>query len=128
MWAHIMEEVRNAAAHCSSTIGSHIWWRTEAARFPTFWSSDSASRRRAGPHSWDWAEEAHSWSAVSSCAPQRRHMVSSTVSPWEDQCAMTVIMWMWSLRFAVMWRCCSLSNLSRGTPLPDVWFASHRAS
>ena len=38
MWARCMEGVRKAATHCSSTVGSHSWPRTEAARFPTFWS------------------------------------------------------------------------------------------
>ena len=52
-WASYMEGVRRAAAHCSSTAGSHSWWRTGAARGPTFWSSHAASRRRAGPHSCD---------------------------------------------------------------------------
>ena len=59
--------VRKAAAHYSMTSGSHSWWRTDFARFPTFWSSHSTSRRRAGPHSWDWAEQAQSWGAVSGC-------------------------------------------------------------
>ena len=36
MWARCMEEVRKVAAHCSSTAGSHSWWRTDTARFPTF--------------------------------------------------------------------------------------------
>jgi hypothetical protein len=105
IWARCMEGVRKAAAHCSTTVGSHSWWRTEAARFPTFWSSHSASHRRAGPHSWDWAEQAQRWGAVSGCAPQRRHVVSSTVSRWEDRCAKTVIVGMLSMRCAAIWRC-----------------------
>ena len=123
MWARCMEGVRKAAAHCSNTVGSHSWWRTEAARFPAFWSSHSASRRRANPHSWDWAEQAQRWGAVSGCAPQRRHVVSSTLSRWEDRCARTAIVGMLSMRCAVMWRCWSLSNQSRGSPLPGVYLA-----
>ena len=73
-WARCIEGVRRAAAHCSSIAGSHCWWRTGAARVPTFWSSHVASHRRAGPHSWDWAEQAHRWGAVSGCAPQRRQV------------------------------------------------------
>ena len=80
MWARCIEGVCKASAHCSSTAGSHSWWRTGAARVPTFWSSHAASRRRAGSHSWDWAEQAQRWGAVSGCAPQRRHVVSSTIS------------------------------------------------
>ena len=33
MWARCMEGVRKASAHCSSTVGSHSWWCTEAAHF-----------------------------------------------------------------------------------------------
>ena len=36
MWAHCMEGVRKAAAHCSIIAGSHSWWRTDVVRFPTF--------------------------------------------------------------------------------------------
>ena len=120
MWARCMEGVRKTAAHCSTTVGSHSWWRTEAARFPTFWSSHSASRWRADPRSWDWAEQAQRWGAVSGYAPQRRHVVSSTVSRWEDRCARTVMVGMLSMRCTVMWRYWSLSNQPRGSPLPDV--------
>ena len=116
MRARCMEGVRKAAAHCSSTVGSHSWWRTEAARFPTF----GRATPRAGPHSWDWAEQAQRWGAVSGCAPQRRHVVSNTVSRWEDWCARTVIVGMLSMGCAAVWRCWSLSNQSRGSPLPDV--------
>ena len=77
MWARCMEGVRKAAAHCSSTVGSHSWWRTGAARVPTFWSSHAVSRRQNGPHSWEWAKQARSWGAVSVCPPQRRHVVST---------------------------------------------------
>ena len=78
-WARCIEGVRRAAAQCSSTAGSHSCWRTGAAHVPTFWSSHAASRRQAGPHSWDWAKQAHRWGAVSGCAPQKRHVASSTV-------------------------------------------------
>ena len=40
-------------------------------------------------------------------------MVSRTVFRWEDRCARTVIVGMWPMLCAVMWRCCSLSNHSR---------------
>ena len=113
MWARCMEGVRNAAAHCSKTAGSHSWLRTDTARLPTFWSSHSASRRRVGPHLWDWAEQAQRWGAVSGCAPQRRHVVSSTVVRWEDRCARTAIGGMLSIRCADIWLNWSLLNQSR---------------
>ena len=118
MWARCMEGVCNAATHCSRTAGSHSWLRTDAARLPTLWSNHSASRRRAGFHSWDWAEQAQRWGAVSGCAPQRRHVVSSTVLRWGDRCSRTVIVGMSSMRCADIWLCWSLSNQSRGRPLP----------
>ena len=31
-----MEGFHKFAAHCPIIDGSHSWWRTEAARFPTF--------------------------------------------------------------------------------------------
>ena len=46
--------------------------------------------------------------------------MSGTVSRWDDRCAGTIIVGMLSMRCAVMWRCWSLSNQSRGNPLPDV--------
>ena len=82
MWARCMEGVRNATAHCSRTAGSHSWLRTNTARLPTFWSNHSASRWRAGLHSWDSAEQAQRWGVVFSCAPQSRHVVSNTVLRW----------------------------------------------
>ena len=39
MWACCMEGARKAATHCSITAGSHSWWLTDLARFPTFWPS-----------------------------------------------------------------------------------------
>ena len=36
MWARCMEGVRKAAAYCPIITGSHSWWRTDTARFPTF--------------------------------------------------------------------------------------------
>ena len=65
---------------------------------------------------------------VAGPCPQRRHVVSSTLSRWEYRCARTVIVGMLSMRCAVMWRCWLLSNQSRGSPLPDVYVAPHRAS
>ena len=102
MWARCMEGVSNAAAHCSKTAGSHSWLCIDTARLPTFWSNHSASRWRAGLHSWDWAEQAQRWGAVSGCAPQRGHVVSSTVLRWDDRCAKTVIVGMLSTRCADM--------------------------
>ena len=78
-----------AAAHCSSTVGSHSWLRTGAAHVPIFWLTDAAICRR--PHSWDWANQAKRWRIVSDCAPQTRHLVSSNVSWLEDGWARKVI-------------------------------------
>ena len=69
MWARCMEGVRKAAAQSSTIVGSHSWLHTEVARFPSFWSSHSATRWRAGPQSWDCAEQVQRWGAVSGCAP-----------------------------------------------------------
>ena len=44
VWAHCMEGVRTAAAHCPRTAGSHSWLRTGAAWRPTLQSSHVASR------------------------------------------------------------------------------------
>ena len=46
--------------------------------------------------------------------------MSNTVSRWEDGSDRTVIVGMLFKRCAVMWRCWSLSNQSRGSPLPNV--------
>ena len=46
--------------------------------------------------------------------------MSSTVLQWDDQCARIVIVGMLSIRCADIWRCWSLSNQSRGRPLPGV--------
>ena len=51
--------------------------------------------------------------------------MSSTVLRWDDWCAGTVIVGMLSIRCADIW---SLSNQSRGRPVPGAWFAPHRAS
>ena len=83
----------NALPHCLGAVGSGTF-----------------GRLRASSHSCDWAEQAQRWGAISGCAPQRRHVVSSTVSRWEDRWARTVIVGMLSMRCAVMWRCWSLSN------------------
>ena len=120
MCARCIWGVRKAPAHYSSTAGSQCWWSTRAARVPTFRLSHALSRRRAGSHSGNWAEQAQRWSAVPGCAPRRRHVVSSIVSPWEDQWARTVIVRMLSMRCAVMWRCWSLSTQSRGSPPPNM--------
>ena len=46
-WARCKEGVRRAAAHCSSTAGSHSWWRAGAARSPI--SGRATPRAVGGP-------------------------------------------------------------------------------
>ena len=55
-------------------------------------------------------------------------MVSSTVPRWEERWARTAMVGTLSMRCAVMWRCWSWSNQSRGRPPPGMKFTPQRVS